>query len=158
MARLSAALRRAVESDCATDMNEIVRAKNSRDFEQLRGLLARPTARNLQAKTRAIYALGRWGDESAVSDIRKAIPQLDEPGLLAAIDALGRLDTPTAVKEVIKHRKHSSADVRKFVILALARSSAPDATAHLKEMQKREPVVDLKRLAKKHSGRGLRKR
>ena len=150
MPDVSTRLQSVLESECADDLAQIIRAKKKADFEELRKFLLPGPLAHPKLRTRAIFALGRWGDSKVVPDIRRVILDLDDAGLLAAIDALGRLATPTALKEVLKYADHSSPAIRKFVVHALGRFDRAEAQAKLNEIQMRDPVEHLRDLAVKY--------
>ena len=149
MAEVTETLTRALESECARDMCEVIAKRASSDFAQLREVVANDKA-PAQERIKAIYALGRWGDTKAVADIAKAMPKLDELGTITAIDALGRLGSPAALKAVLRHTKAPSPELRKFVIRALGRFTGAEAQRTLQEMHKAEQVPHLRNLALKY--------
>lgn len=153
MVRLSATLQRALESDCADDLGEIIKAKREADFEKLREIVSSESTIDRVARTRAIYALGRWGDRKAVPDILKVMPNLDESGLLTAVDALGRLGAPAALQGILEYADNQSPDVRKFVVRALGRFDEPEAQAKLMEIHQRDQVEHIRILARKYVDR-----
>lgn len=146
-------LQRALESDCAETLSELIQAHRAADFDRLRQMLAPGTDVNPRHRQRAIYALGRWGDARAVGDILQVLPRLDEPGRLTAIDALGRLGSAEALPTILEHSDDPSPHVRKFVIHALGRFNLPDARAKLTEISEKDPDPALRKLAREYLDR-----
>ena len=147
MAGLSAKLQRALDSDCADDLNEIIQANQKTDFDQLRQLISTSPDVDTHYRTRAIYALGRWGDDTVVDDIIQVMPFLDELGQLTAIESLGRLGSDTALQEISKHADDPSPHVRKFTIHALGSYDTQEAKAKLIEIREKDPDQQLRALA-----------
>jgi HEAT repeat protein len=75
---------------------------------------------------------------------------LDEPGLLTAVDALGRLGTKDGLEAVLEYTDDDSPQVRKFAIRALGRYDEPEAQIKLQEIQKLDKEVHLRNLALKY--------
>ncbi len=147
MAKISARLQKALDSDCADDINQIIEANRKTDFDRLRQLVSPSPDVEPRHRTRAIYALGRWGDDTVVADIVQAMPVLDELGRLTAIDSLGRLESDAALQEIIKHTDDPSFHVRKFTIHALGRYDVQEAKAKLIEIREKDPDPQLRTLA-----------
>ena len=135
MTEVPGELRQALDADESCDLDEIIRQHRPADFEALRSLLADPAAGTLR-QTRAIYALGRWGDPAAVKAIRDLLPGLGYDGRITAIDALGRLGTEEAVNAILEYANDESLPMRKFVSRALARIGTPRARAALSGLQR----------------------
>ena len=158
MAKLSARIQRALDSDCAEDLSEIVDAKRKADFDALRRLISSDTEVDPAYRTRAIYALGRWGDDAVVDDIVQVLPELDETGLVTAMDSLGRLGTPKALEGVLEHAEDTSPNVRKFAIHALGRFNTQTARAKLRDINEKDPDQQLRELARKYIDQGQLKK
>jgi len=150
MAKLSARMQRALDSECADDLNEIILAKRKPDFDALRRQVATEAGVDPIHRTRAIYALGRWGNDVVVDDILRVLPELDESGLLTAIDSLGRLGSQKALQGILVYADGPSPHVRKFVIHALGRFEVQDAKAKLREINEKDPDQQLRTLALKY--------
>ncbi len=148
MAKLSAALTNALTSDCAHSVEDVLKAKRAKDHTDLIELVSKDSA-NSEAKSRALFVLGRWGDSAAVAPIAKALPDLDEVGRVSAVDALGLLNTAKAMDAIVTMSDDSSPHVRKFVARALARFSKPKAESTLKTMEKIDQEGFVREQAKK---------
>ena len=153
MDKLPKRLQIALESDCAEELNEIIRAHRKADFELLRQLLSTNSQVDPRYRTRAIYALGRWGNERAVGDILQVMPVLDERGRIAAMDSLGRLGSNQALQAIINYSDDPSSHVRKFAIHALGRFQLPEAKAKLIEIREKDPDEHLRNLASDYINR-----
>ncbi len=140
MAELPEDLRQALEADDAQELGELLRRRRQEDFEALRTLLTTDPSVPPDHRTKALYALGQWGDPTIVPTITRILPQLDERGRMSALSALGHLGTPEAVAAIIEHVNEPSPQVRKIAILALSRSAAPEAREKLREIATNEPV------------------
>jgi HEAT repeat protein len=143
MSEMSERLRRALESDDAMEIGRVIQAQREEDFEALSALLSPDPLVNPRHRTRAIYALGRWGDPASVGRIRDLLPNLDEPGRITAVGALGRLGTAEALDGVLDYATDPSPHVRKSVVSALGSINTPRAQAKLKEIaesQELEPI------------------
>ena len=125
MANLSEALRAALDSDCGHSLEPVVEARREEDFDALLEEVARPSRPDYRLK--ALHLLGRWGDSDAAAAIGRALPGFDELERCRAIDALGRLGGGEALEVVLKHAEDPSAQVRKFVVHALALQDDPKA-------------------------------
>ena len=112
MAQLSEKLLRALEADDSCELDELIQEGKQEDFEALQGLLSLddPSVKP-EHRTRAIYALGRWGDPAPATAIANILPQLDEAGRISAIDALGRLGTEEALAGVLDYVADNSRHV-----------------------------------------------
>lgn len=149
MAQISERLRRALESDDACLLTDVVKAGRQEDFEALQSLLSLDPSINPGHRRKAIYALGRWGDSAAVSDIRSLLPHLDEAGRISAIGALGRLGTEAALEGVLEHATDPSPHVRKFAARALGRIDTPEARKKLKEIKAKDEMEYVRTVASK---------
>jgi HEAT repeat protein len=150
MKNFSIELTNAVESDCAHSMEQLMEAKRDQDFTGLLSLLKKD-ADGSYAKVKALYALGRWGNQSAAPSIREVIPNLNEIERLTAVDALGRLGSTDALDGVIQLREDPSPHVRKFVVKALSRFKKPKAEKELELMQNEDKEEFIREYAKKYS-------
>lgn len=147
--RLSPELETALKAEEAGTLNEIVRARRPEHLAQLRELAADDTAPPLY-RSRAIYALGRWGDPAAVADIVRGLPTLAEQGRLSALDALGRLATPEAERVLADYAADASPQVRKLVVEGLVRAKGAAAQSTLRAIAERDPEGWLRELASRH--------
>jgi len=147
--RLSPELEAALQAEEAGALNEIVRARRPEHLAQLRELAADETSPPLY-RSRAIYAVGRWGDPVAVADIVRGLPTLTEQGRLSALDALGRLATPEAEKVLADYAADASPQVRKLVVQGLVRTKGAAAQSTLRAIAERDPESWLRELASRH--------
>jgi HEAT repeat protein len=143
---------RALESDDSGSLDEIIRARRQEHFDALQRL-ATSAAASPEHRTKALYALGRWGDPRAVPDIERVLPSLEENGRIAAIDALGRLGSEDAIETIGKYRKDSSPHVRKFVVRALARIGGARSQAELRTIAADDPEEWIRTLARTETDR-----
>jgi HEAT repeat protein len=132
-------LRRALEADESGDLEQIIQERRQEHFDALLSLLSTDASVNPQHRTRALFALGRWGNPNVVSAIQRILPDLDEIGRATAVDALGRLGTPEALSAIIERAEDPSQNVRKFVARALGRINMPEARAKLTDMERGDP-------------------
>ena len=135
MAQLSDRLLKALESDESCELDDLIREGKQEDFEALQSLLSMDPSVKPEHRTKAMYALGRWGDPAPAAAIADILPQLDEAGRISAIDALGRLGTQEALSGVLDYVADPSPQVRKFATRALGRINTPEAQAKLKEIE-----------------------
>jgi HEAT repeat protein len=147
--RLSPELEAALQAEEAGTLNQIVRARRPEHLAQLRQVAADETAPPLY-RSRAIYALGRWGDPAAVADIVRGLPTLNEQGRLSAMDALGRLATPDAERVLTDYAGDASPQVRKLVVEGLARTQGAAAQSTLRGIAERDPEGWLRELASRN--------
>lgn len=150
MAQVSEALLGALESDCATDLEYVIKEKKQEDFEVLQGFLSLDPSISSQHRTRALYALGRWGNPVVVDNIRRILPDLDEAGRISAVDALGRLGTHEALEGILNRANDPSPQVRKVVVYALSKSNALEARVKLREIATRDPIDYVRERASKY--------
>lgn len=150
MVTLPPRLRIALESDCAGELSEIIQDKRPTDFAKLNELVSTDPEVDPKHRTRAIYALGRWGDTTVVDKIIEVMPLLDEMGRITAIDSLGRLGANNALQPILEHSNDPSLHVRKFVIHALGRYNLSQSRAKLIEMRESDPEQVLRDLAAKY--------
>jgi HEAT repeat protein len=143
-------LKMALESDELCELDEIARRRDRAQLEALKRLLSEPAPKR-EYRSRAIYALGRSGDPSAVPDIVRTLPELDEEGRITAMDALGRLGTKEALEAVARHADDPSPQVRKFVVRALNRIGGREAEEMLRAIARQDPEPWIKQLAAKRA-------
>jgi HEAT repeat protein len=135
MSKYSAELTNMLESECAHSMEPMMKAKNRQDFADLMSILSENENKlPPQAKARALFALGRWGDNKAVAEISKVLTTLDEVGRLSAVDALGRLNSAPALDSILTISKDPSPHVRKVALKALSRFDKPKAQKGMQSM------------------------
>jgi HEAT repeat protein len=147
--RLSPELEAALQAEEAGTLNQLVRTRRPEHLAQLRQVAADETAPPL-VRSRAIYALGRWGEPAAVADIVRALPTLTEQGRLSAMDALGRLATPEAEQVLADHAGDPSPQIRKLVVEGLARTKGAAAHSTLRAIAERDAEGWLRELASRH--------
>jgi HEAT repeat protein len=142
MAELPDDLRQALEADDAEDLGRVLRRRRPADLAALMRLLtpdpAVPVPPNL--RTKALYALGAWGDPAAVPRITQLLPDLDERGRMSALSALDRLGTPEADAAILAHVNDSSPQVRKIVVSALKKRETRQARRALQAVASGDPV------------------
>lgn len=138
----------ALEADDSMELERVIDEAAEKDIAVLRAVVTDSAAPTTH-RTRAMFALGRWGDERSAQVIVRTLPELDERGMIAAVDALGRLGTPEALNAVVAQAGHESPHVRKFVVEALARSSDPAAQAKLDDMASSDEVEFVRSLARR---------
>jgi HEAT repeat protein len=134
MTQISERLRRALESDCTTDITQIIQERRPEDIEQLRQLVTLDPSVDTKYRTRAIHVLGRWGDPPSIAKIREILPRLDEAGRISAISAFGRLNIKEATDAVLENVNDPSPQVRKTAVSALAKIMTPEVKGKLKEI------------------------
>jgi HEAT repeat protein len=139
MTSASPELQLALESDCATGVEEVIAARRGEDLEALRNML-RPDAPVSPAfRQNAIQLLGLWGDAESAPAIRALLPELDERQRINAVDALGRLGGPEAEASVLDATRDASPDVRRFAAYALSRIRSEAAQERLQQMAREDP-------------------
>jgi HEAT repeat protein len=149
MATIADDLRRALEADDAGDLERIVREKKPQHFDVLMSLLSTEPSIKPLHRTRAIFALGKWGDARAVAPITRILPDLDEMGRATGVDALGRLGTPEVLSAILGRAGDPSPTVRKFVARALGKMNVPESLAKLSDMEKKDPETFVREVAAK---------
>ena len=137
---MSPELRRAMESDCATGVEEVVTARRPDDLAALRELLREDADVPPAFRQNAIHILGRWGDSESAAAIRSLLPSFDERGRINAVDALGKLDAPDAEAAVLDLAQDDSPDVRRFAAYALSNRDTEAARRRLREMHGADPA------------------
>jgi HEAT repeat protein len=146
--RLTPELKDALESFEQGALDRVVRRRRPEDYEALRELAASDAA-DPNLRQRAIQALGRWGDASAVPDIAAFLlsPATKDSHRITAIEALGRLGTKTAREAVEQFTSDPSPQLRKFVVRALSQIGDPAARARLRKISKTDPTPWVRALA-----------
>jgi HEAT repeat protein len=144
--RLSPELKAALDAEESELLNRIIRAGKREHFESLRRLALDPTAQT-EYRTKALYALGRWGDPSVVPDLVRILPELEERERIAAIDALGRLGTKESLDAIAPYADDPSPQVRKFVVKALGRIGGREAESKLQAIARQDPQEWVRELA-----------
>jgi len=157
MQSVSDDLRRALEADDPVDLEQIIQGKRREHFDVLMSLVSAGSDVSMQYRTRALFALGRWGDPSAVDAIQQVLTDLDELGRVTAVDALGRLGTRQALAAILEMAGDFSPNVRKSVARALGRINQPEARDKLSDIEKGDPVGFVREVAAK-SRRNLEQR
>lgn len=150
MTNIPERLRRALESDCAESMCEIIDDKRPEDFAALKTFLSLDLSVIPNLLTKAIYVLGRWEDPAVVPDIIDILPRLNEEGRITAADALSKLGTTQALEEVVKNANDPSPYVRKIVIRTLGKMGSPDAHKKLEQIAASDPEEWVRLLASKY--------
>ena len=140
MDALPSHLRRALEADDAEDLGLLLQQRSAQDFDALRTLLSPDLSVPANFRSKAIHALGLWGDPVVVPEIAQLTPQLDERGRMSALGALGRLGTPAAEAVVAAYVDDPSPQVRKMAVWALGQSPTPEANRKLREVASTDPV------------------
>jgi HEAT repeat protein len=148
-AELPPHIAKALETDEPGPLDAIVREQRPEDFDVLRRIATSHQVSE-SFRTKALYALGRWGDRRAVPEIARVLPTLDEGGRIAAIDALGRLGGAEIVDVVAAYRDDPSPQVRKFVVKALSRVGDAKARAQLESISRDDPQEWVRKLAREH--------
>ncbi|WP_084112912.1 HEAT repeat domain-containing protein [Belnapia moabensis] len=149
MSDLPARVTKALNSDCAADLEEILYERRADDFVLVQGFIASERKAGFEHRARAIYLLGRWGDPAAVPTILNILPQLDDRGRIAAIDALGRFGTQEAVAAVIENSRHPSPQIRKIAVHVLGRFDSGEAKERLRETERTDSNALIRKLASK---------
>jgi HEAT repeat protein len=146
MSAMSPQLELAMQSSCATGVEEVIEARRPEDLATLRALLADEDA-PASARQNAIHILGRWGDVESAPAIRALLPNLDERQRINAADALGRLGGPDAEHAVLELTGDESPDVRRFAAYALSRLGTETARIQLGEMAGNDPEPSVRAAA-----------
>lgn len=147
MIQLSDELLEVLAADDAEDFMRLLKRRRQRDIRALQGLVTVDPAVPPHYRTKALFALGWWGDPSSVPMIREILPQLDERGRVSAISALGHIGSPDAVTEIAEHLTERSDQVRAAVISALSTAGTPEAREKLAEVASTDPVPWVRELA-----------
>jgi HEAT repeat protein len=149
MDAISKDLQQALESECATGVEEVVDAKRPEDLERLRALLRSDARVAASLQQSAIHILGRWGDTESAPDIVRLLPSLGERERINAVAALGHVGGDDAESALIDLSTDSSPDVRRFVAYALADLGTPTAQSRLRELRNADPVDFVRTAAKR---------
>lgn len=136
---MSTELNQAMESDCATGVEEILAARRSEDLAALRALLRADADVPRSSRQNAIHILGRWGDSESAGAVRSLLPTFDKRERINAVAALGQLDSPDAEAAVLDLSGDDSPDVRRFAVYALANLATETALERLRVMQSEDP-------------------
>lgn len=147
MAELPEELREALDADDAEELGALLRRRRPEDFAALQTLLTTQPEVPPDHRTKALYALGVWGDPSVVPSMTRLLPQLDERGRMSALSALGQLGTPEAVAAIVEHVNEPSPQVRKIAVQALRRVATPEARQKLRDVAATDPVDWVRDLA-----------
>ena len=146
---ISDELEQALNAEESGELGKIIQSRRPEHFENLLKLVTTDSDINAKRRIKAIYALGRWGNLSVISDIERVLPQLDEAGRIAAVDALGRLGTKQALEVVSRYTDDPSSQVRKFVIYALRKIGDLEAQTRLRQIANQDSENWLRELASK---------
>jgi HEAT repeat protein len=146
---VSQKLREALDAIESGELDALILEGDPSDLEELRSLISTDPTINPNDRTKAIYAVGRWGDTASAPRITTVLPELDEIGTITAVDTLGRLGTPEAISAVAELAQHESPHVRKFVVEALGKSSSPEAQEKLIDIEARDPAKFVRDRAQK---------
>lgn len=120
------AVERALEARCGKPLVE-EQAVTAENRAVLQDIAENPSAPP-ERRARAVHLLGHWPDEQTAAVLARILDELDDRGRIAAVSVLGRIDTPTAVDNVIDVAEQDpSPDVRRIAINALGRSGTPAA-------------------------------
>jgi HEAT repeat protein len=131
---------RAIESVCATGVEEVVEARRPDDLAALRAALREDADVPPSLRQNAIHILGRWGDTESAPAIRSLLPRLDERERINAVDALGRLGGPDAEAAVLQMTEDESPDVRRFAAYALSNLGTAPGQDRLRDLEETDPV------------------
>ncbi len=148
MAELDNIAERMLATDCGHSLEELAGKAKAEDLAALVRVIEDAGAPNART-TRAIFVLGRMNKKEAVQPILKALPKLDEGGLIAAVDALGRLGGAKARGELVKMTAKDNAQIRKVAAQALARIGDNTAMDRLKEIAESDAETFVRRAARK---------
>jgi HEAT repeat protein len=154
MTELTYELRSALQSECAHDLEFVLKRRSPEDLRALQNLLSLAPAVKPEQLSTVIALLGRWGDPSSVAAIRDILPKLDESGRITAIDALGRLGTEEALEGVLAYVDDPSPHVRKFVAYALGRSETQRAREALRRIAEMDESEFVRKAASRQLSRG----
>ncbi len=146
---ISEELEQALNAEESGELSKIVQSRTPEHFESLLRLVTNASDVDPNHRIKAIYVLGQWGNPSVIPDIEGVLPQLDEAGRIAAVDALGRLGTQQAVELISRYIDDPAPQVRKFVIQALSRIGNLDAQTKLSQIANEDPENWLRGLAYK---------
>ena len=91
--------------------------------------------------------MGLWGNPSVIPEIANALPSLDEPGQIAAIEALGKISNKEALDVLDKYTDNPSVQIRKASVVALSRIDNTGARDRLKIIADNDEEEWLRKLA-----------
>ena len=151
MAELSEELRAALEAEESGELVRLLSRRRPEDFAALRGLLSLESSIPTDFRTKAMFALGRWGDPSVIPDIVRLLPDVGERERVSALTALGHLARPEAAPAILQFADDASPQVRKAATVALSRIRTPEATAKLRDIAAKDPVPWIRDLAGRRS-------
>ena len=140
-------LRRALEAEESGELVRLVSRKRPEDFAALRSLLSLDPSIPSDFRTKALFALGRWGDPSVIPEIVRVLLRLSERERISAITALGHLGRPEAAPAILEFADDPSPQVRKAATVALRRTGTPEAVAKLKQIAANDPLPWIRDLA-----------
>jgi HEAT repeat protein len=146
---MSPELQVALESECATGVEEVVAARRGEDLEALRNMLRPNAPVSPTRRQSAIQILGRWGDAESAPAIGAFLRELDERQRINAVDALGRLGGPEAEAYVLDATRDESPDVRRFAAYALSRIRSEAARERLQDMARDDPEPSVRTAAER---------
>ena len=129
----------AIESVCATAVEDVVEAQRPDDLLALRAALREDADVPPSLRQNAIHILGRWGDTESAAAIRSLLPTFDERERINAVDALGRMGGPDAEAAVLQTTEDESPDVRRFAAYALSNLGTEAARDRLRDMEETDP-------------------
>jgi HEAT repeat protein len=147
MTSANEALLRALESDCAHNLQSVLSRRRTQDYQALLHMVSPDVVIAPRHRAQAIYVLGRWGDPVAAAPIRQILPQLDEGGRANAADALGRLGTPVGLDGVRDCLNDPSSHVRKYATRALGRIGGGQARELLRTVAAQDQIDHIRRMA-----------
>lgn len=139
MDSMSTHLRRALESECATGVDEAVDANRPEDLDVLRAMVRGDVDVTRSWRQSAIQILGRWRDTGSVPAIRRLLPGFTERERINAVAALGRIGGADAEVAVLELTEDASPDVRRFAAYALAELGTPIALNRLRNLRRVDP-------------------
>src|SRR5215212_7014099 len=139
MNRMSLEQLQAIESVCATGVEEVVEARRPDDLVTLRAALREDADVPPSLRQNAIHILGRWGDTESAAAIRSLLPRFDVRERINAVDALGQMGGPDAEAAVLQMTEDESPDVRRFAAYALSNLGTEAARDRLRDMEETDP-------------------
>lgn len=147
MSSISNPLAKALDSDCLLDICQVINRKNPDELSTMKSMVKLDKSVDPRRRQKSIYALGRWGDESAATPILNVLPKLEESERITAIDSLGRLKAVEAVDQIIGNAENESLIVRKTVVRALGRIRTDKAKKELEKIKETDPSPYIRNLA-----------
>jgi HEAT repeat protein len=146
---MDALVKEAIESDCGFGVCALLEKKDPNHLIELLDVASHHSDYTELSYLNAIYILGRWGDERAVSLIESNLPDLNEKGQICALDALGRIGKGVNAKQVGQYGDSKNPDVRKFAMKALSRIGGKAAKQKLEELNAKETIPWVKKIGEK---------